>query len=193
MERVNLMVGRFQPFTLGHLKCIEAAWKENNLPTVICMISNTKFDVRHPFPDELIEEEMKNICKDNKMVYSIRRVTNGNISGIVHFINKEDLEVQAIVTGTDRVEDYEKQVSLARKKGGDRNPFIDSFHVIEVKRGDEDISATRVRQTLKDNNESEYKKLMPKESWSLFKKLQEQLNSIKESFISLQSYIKDRI
>lgn len=194
MERVNLMVGRFQPFTLGHLKCVETAWKENGYPTIICMISNTKFDARHPFSDELIEEEMKDICKGNKMVHSIRRVTNGNIAGIVHFINMDNIEVQAIVTGTDRVEDYEKIVDRARKNPNqDRNPFIDSFHVIEVKRGDEDVSATKVRQTIKDDNLSEFKKLMPSSAVKLFDRFKEQLNSVKESFISLTNYIVDKL
>ena len=53
---INLMVGRFQPFTKGHLKCVEAAFAENGFPVRICMIGNTKFDNKHPFTDERIAE-----------------------------------------------------------------------------------------------------------------------------------------
>ena len=41
MRRVNVMVGRFQPLTNGHLKCVETAWEKKGVPTVLCMV-NTK-------------------------------------------------------------------------------------------------------------------------------------------------------
>lgn len=39
---VNIMVGRTQPFTLGHQSILEALYKENGYPTVLCLIHNTK-------------------------------------------------------------------------------------------------------------------------------------------------------
>ena len=39
MKKVNIVVGRFQPFTAGHYACITTAKKLRNLPTVICIIN----------------------------------------------------------------------------------------------------------------------------------------------------------
>ena len=38
MKKVNICLGRFQPYTLGHYKMIEYGFKENGLSTVILMI-----------------------------------------------------------------------------------------------------------------------------------------------------------
>ena len=56
MERVNIVIGRFQPFTAGHYSCVKAAMREKGLPTVICMIDvpESKVDKRHPFPSNML-------------------------------------------------------------------------------------------------------------------------------------------
>ena len=47
------------------------------------------------------------------------------------------------------------------KKYGKDIDLDDNFEVIEVKRGDEDISATAVRQALRNNDEDTYISLVP--------------------------------
>ena len=56
MKKVNITIGRFQPFTTGHMKCVERAWKELGIPTIVCMINvkDEKVDEKHPFPTSLI-------------------------------------------------------------------------------------------------------------------------------------------
>ena len=190
---INLMVGRFQPFTKGHLKCVETAFAENGFPVRICMIGNTKFDSKHPFSDELIAEEMDIIKKQHSdKIEGIQTVKNGNIAGIVYWLNKEDYIVHSLVCGTDRAADYQKAVDLARSKP-DRNPFIDEFKIIEVKRGDEDISATQVRATIKSNNIKSFEKLMPDGTSVLFDKLKAEISQIKENMKSLMDFVKQAL
>ena len=56
MKKVNITIGRFQPFTKGHMKCVEAAYNELGIPTIVCMINvkDDKVDEKHPFPSSLI-------------------------------------------------------------------------------------------------------------------------------------------
>lgn len=37
-KKVNMFVGRFQPFTLGHVKVFEKMYKENGLPVVVFLV-----------------------------------------------------------------------------------------------------------------------------------------------------------
>lgn len=190
---INLMVGRFQPFTKGHLKCVETAFAENSFPVRICMIGNTKFDSKHPFSDELIAEEMDIIKKQySDKIEGTQTVKNGNIAGIVYWLNKEGYTVHSLVCGTDRAADYQKAVDLARSKP-DRNPFIDEFKIIEVKRGDEDISATQVRATIKSNNIKGFEKLMPDGTSTLFDKLKTEISQVKESMKTLTDFVKQAL
>ena len=41
-ELVNMFVGRFQPFTLGHAKVLEAIHKENGYPVVVLLVKQRK-------------------------------------------------------------------------------------------------------------------------------------------------------
>ena len=51
MKKVNITIGRFQPFTKGHMKCVEEAYKELSVPTIVCMINvkDEKVDEKHPY------------------------------------------------------------------------------------------------------------------------------------------------
>ena len=42
MEKVNILLSRFQPFTLGHLKCCTKVYKQRGIKTVLCVIDNVK-------------------------------------------------------------------------------------------------------------------------------------------------------
>jgi citrate lyase synthetase len=47
------------------------------------------------------------------------------------------------------------------EKYGDKAGLTDDFEMIEVKRSDDDISATKVRQALLDNDKRTFDKLTP--------------------------------
>ena len=48
---VNIVVGRFQPFTMGHMKIVETLYEKNQLPTVIVSILgiNSTRNTNRPF------------------------------------------------------------------------------------------------------------------------------------------------
>jgi cytidyltransferase-like protein len=49
LKKVNIIVGRFQPFTLGHMKVLEQIHKQNGHPIVIFIVRGVKFNpVKNP-------------------------------------------------------------------------------------------------------------------------------------------------
>ena len=59
--------------------------------------------------------------------------------------------------------------------------YAPDTEVVEIKRNDDDVSATAVRQALKDDNKDEYIKLMPKGTDILYDEFKEQINMVKET------------
>ena len=146
MKEVNITIGRFQPFTKGHLACIESVYNELGLPTIICMIgvSDEKVDEKHPFPSSMLLPMYKDVFEKNKMVADIILVKNANIVEIGEELYKKGYQIKSWSCGTDRLASYEKMSS----KYAEQAHLSPDFKMFEIKRSDEDISATKVRNAL---------------------------------------------
>lgn len=157
MEKVNIIIGRFQPFTLGHLKCAQEAQRKLGVKSVLLVINTVKQDVRHPFLTKQIEKILDKMCKEEPTLTGYVLVKNADIVKNVEILREAGYEPVSWTCGTDRYSQYENMV----KKYGKDIDLDDNFEVIEVKRGDEDISATAVRQALRNNDEDTYTSLVP--------------------------------
>lgn len=157
MEKVNIIIGRFQPFTLGHLKCAQEAQRKLGVKSALLVINTVKQDARHPFLTKQIEKILDKMCKEEPTLTGYVLVKNADIVKNVEILREAGYEPVSWTCGTDRYSQYENMV----KKYGKDIDLDDNFEVIEVKRGDEDISATAVRQALRNNDEDTYTSLVP--------------------------------
>lgn len=194
MEKVNITIGRFQPFTLGHLKCVEGPYKDKGLKTIICMINtkDNKVDSRHPFPSSKTLPLYKKAFKNSSMIEDVILVSNADIVKISQELKDMGYEIASWSCGTDRIDSYGAMAKRYAEYKGEKI-LPDDFEMYEVKRGDEDISATKVRQALKDDNRKDFEKMTPKELWSEYKDLQSMVLSVKESMMSLTDYLKESL
>lgn len=149
MRRVNVMVGRFQPLTNGHLKCVETAWEKKGVPTVLCMVNTKeeKVDERKPFPSSLLLPMYEELSKTTH-IDSIELVVNADIVKIGERLLEKGIEIYSWTCGTDRYEAYSNMAS----KYHDQAHLNEDFEMIEVERSDEDISATDVRESIYNND-----------------------------------------
>lgn len=178
MKSVNIVVGRFQPLTKGHTACIEEAFKKKSLDTVLVMIDtpDDKVDKKHPFPSSLLEKIYKPLLgKDH--ILDIIKVKNADIVKIAEILKDKGYQIASWTCGTDRVKDYTRMSTNYKEKAG----LADDFELLEVKRGDDDISATRVRQAISEDDFKTFCALTPfgdlksfvtKKTESIFKDLQ---------------------
>ena len=113
MQKVNIVIGRFQPFTKGHLKCVEMAWNELHVPTVICMINtkDDKVDERKPFPSSLLVPLYNEAFKKDERIEKVVLVSNADIVKIAEACRAEGYEICSWTCGTDRYDDYKKKLS----------------------------------------------------------------------------------
>lgn len=182
MQKVNIMVGRFQPITRGHEKCIDYVWKNLNIPTVICMVETKKekLDEKHPFPSTLLLPLYEKLFHGDKRIKDIVLVKNANIVTIGEELWGMGYEIRSWVCGTDRYDSYKKMAD----KYAEKAHLPEEFEVIEIKRTDEDESATKLRTMLKEGNKSEFLKGSPSISLSTYmqldyyEKLKQQIDSL---------------
>lgn len=157
MKNINFIIGRFQPLTNGHLKCVDYIWNKYHIPTVIGLIETSKLDEKHPFPTDFLYKTYKRIFKNSNKVIDIILVKNADIVKNAQILRDNGYNIKYWTCGSDRFENYNKMAIKYKKDAG----LDDDFKCIEIKRLDEDISATKVREILKNDDFEQFSKLTP--------------------------------
>lgn len=184
MKKVNIIIGRFQPITMGHIKCAIQAFDQNGEHrTVLCMIDTpeAKVDERHPFPSSMLLPIYKDMfikARDKShCIEDIVLVKNADIVKTSEILREKGYEIVSWSCGTDRVDSYKAMAEKYKDKAG----LPDNFKVIEIKRSDEDESATKLRRALMDDDRTTFFKSFPAIHLStrlerdIYKELREQI------------------
>lgn len=210
-KKINMTVGRFQPFTLGHLNMIHEG-TNNNAPCIIYQIKSKdipeslngwkvgsrtvkkseinnilkyiedpdnvvlseheKDIIKRPFSNELVNKELDIIKSNNKnLIYDVVYVSN-MFEALVKFNDfiiehSNEFEPGNLICGDDRYESYSKIVGkydeldsiLYNKKV--RNVLKNKLNVLYLKRNQNSISGTKVREAIIKNDKSTFSSLMP--------------------------------
>lgn len=169
MEKVNILLSRFQPFTLGHLKCCTKVYKQRGIRTVLCVIDNTKPEEKNPFTTKTIWKGLKNIVKNYEEIIDIVLIKSVDILKIGQAIGAKGYEIVSWCCGSDRFSDYSK---MCKK-------YTPSVEVIEIKRDESSISSTQVRSAIEKDKEDIFKELTPKEIHKSYERFKSSLEALK--------------
>lgn len=181
MKKVNIIIGRFQPFTAGHYICVTTANKKKNLPTVICMVDTpeSKVDNRHPFPTSMLLNTYKDMFDKDPLIADVIPVKSADIISAAKALKEKGYQIASWTCGTDRFSDYSKMSERYHDVAG----LSDDFECIEVPRTDEDISATKARNCLLNDDKDGFFKLMPdglEKSDDIYNALKTQMEAAKD-------------
>ena len=176
---VNMFVGRFQPFTLGHVKVFEKMYKENGLPVVVYMVRGRKPDPeKRPFDEDTQQAMFAKMKKQYPFLEASFVVSNGAID-TMFAAARPAYEPMMWGYGTDRKKDYGDMID--KQSYRDQLGVDPSFKGYEIPRTGENISASKVRNALKIDDEKTFKQMTPKSIHSFYKTLQNTLSPIKEN------------
>jgi len=171
---VFIFLGRFQPFHLGHLKCMEDLKKEFGCPGVIALIYSTKEKDKSPFSIDLLKKELELIIKNEKDLVIDYEITNrGLIPVIVRDFQAKGYNVIGAGCGEDRFKAYQSQVNYMLGPKTDTHVTPD-FKLVLTKRYN---SATQVREAIKANDKKTFLKLMPKYLIALYDEFKKQIDT----------------
>jgi len=160
-KEVAVFAGRMQPPTAGHLKAIKAAYKKYHKKIVIVLIKGANSDVK--FDSKTQKEVFSKMLSD--VPHMFLDADNGFMGEWVHQLRNDNYEPIALYCGSDRVKSYQGMIKRYEDK------LNINIKVEEIARTGKDISASKVRQALKDDDYKTFKDNMDKRTWDLFDKL----------------------
>jgi cytidyltransferase-like protein len=176
-EKVNIFVGRFQPFTLGHVKVLETLYKKNGHPVIVFLVkSNTvkKEDAfKRPYDVDTQIEMFNNVQSEYSFLKKVIVVPSAAIDVMFNEL-RPTYEPVLWGTGSDRMKAYGYMVN--NDKYREDLGVLPEFGLYEIQRGDDDISATKVRQALMDGDVKEFSKMTPRSLHSMFNDLKDKLD-----------------
>jgi len=174
---VNMFVGRFQPFTLGHAKVINAIYKQNKYPVVIFLVKSKNKKKEDAFKRPYSEELQIEMLNKLKKTYPIAEVYIVPSAAIDKMFNMMRPKYEPVLwgTGTDRIKVYSYQVDKQEYRN-DLGVRPD-FGLFEIPRTGNNISATQVREAILDGDEKLFKKLTPKEIHGMYNELKTKLEN----------------
>ena len=184
-EPVNMFVGRFQPFTLGHAKVLEAIHKENGYPVIVFLIKakNKKKgdEFRKPYSEDLQIKMFKQVQKQYKFLKEIIVLDRGAID---YMFNELRPKYEPVLwgTGSDRMKSYGYQVNNDSYR--DQLNVRSDFGLFEIPRSDDNISATQVRNAMLDGDEKLFKKTTPKSIHKMYDILKSELEKSMELVVA---------
>lgn len=69
-QKVNLVIGKFQPFNNGHLKMCSRLKKENGLPVFLCVVHpGGESSSKYPFSEDLIKKSIGSLTSENPKLF----------------------------------------------------------------------------------------------------------------------------
>jgi cytidyltransferase-like protein len=173
LKPVNLLIGRFQPFHNGHLKMARKLKEENDLPCIVAVVHpghNTSG--KSPFDEDLVKKYMESVVRENPDLISGFFIVNRGLLGVIYGTAKtHGFSTKLIGAGEDRIKDYTKQIEYLKKNGSD---FPKDISIVETPRS---TSATEVREKIKNEDFTSFKKLVPPSISSLYNSLVNGMNS----------------
>jgi len=178
-QKVNMIVGRFQPFTLGHAKVFKQIHDQNGLPVVVFTVRGKKPNPeKSPFSEETQQAMFAKMQKEYPFLEAMYVAPSAGIDTLYSMM-RPAYEPVLWGFGTDRKKAYEYMINKPEyREQLDVDP---DFKGYEIKRGDEDISASKVRQAIKLDDEKTFKRMTPKSIHDMYSVLQDVLEPVMES------------
>ena len=177
---VNIIVGRFQPFTMGHVKVFEKLHKQNGYPIVVFTVRGKKVDLeKSPFGEDEQQAMFAKMKKEYPFLEAMYVVSSAAIDTLFATV-RPAYEPILWGYGTDRKRAYEGMINKPEyRKDLGVDPNFDGH---EIKRTDDDVSASKARKALELDDEATFKKMTPKSIHDMYPILKDILTPIGESY-----------
>ena len=165
---VNVIMGRFQPFHLGHLNMAKDLKDKNGLSSfAVVVYPGHNKSGKSPFDEASIGRYMDAIVSNNDEIEGYMIVQRGLLGSAVAKLIDMGYDPQLIGAGEDRMDDYSKQIDYI-KVSDIKDKISDTLELKETPRT---TSGTDARKALQDEDFSKFKKMVPQEVSNLYNDL----------------------
>jgi len=173
-EEVNLLIGNFQPVSMGHIKAAEALNKKNGKKVILVAIKSNTPAKASPF--SLAETKL---CLDKtqqsypELIHSVRIIGRG---GIEEVLKSLEPHIAPLLWGSspNRIEEYAVQLDYIKKKNVPLR-LNKGFKLVEVPSY---VESKKIIELIQDEEFEEFKKLVPPSIASQFFNLKKELDAL---------------
>jgi len=158
-QPVNIMVGRFQPFHIGHFKACEELHKENGNPIVLVTVRGSgKSGKGTAFTEPTMDKMMKDVIKKSGFIIDHVEIKFVAFDTQLFPALRPKYEPVLMGAGDDRIETYERQTQSMRVKHENKLNIREDFAIQLTGRYG---SGTAVRQSITDQDQKAFNQSMP--------------------------------
>lgn len=177
---VNLLIGNFQPVTMGHIKAARKLKEKNGHPVVLVAVKPEKQTAKFPFSTRLTKTMMEKVKREySDLIIDIKMIGSSQIEEILEEIHPG---YAPFLWGTSerRVKDYALQLEYIKKK---KIPLrlAKEFKLVELPSF---VKSEDVLKSINTADFAEFKKQVPSsvvpEFYNLQKELQKRVNETEE-------------
>lgn len=176
-KKVNLLIGDFQPIHLGHIKAAEKLKAKNNFPIVLVCVTKAGKNKNNPFSEDIIKKMLNNVEQEyGSFIEKAILVKDGGIEDIISSLKPLYIPI-LWGTGKNRLNKYAIQLGYLKKRDVSLDLNKD-FKLVELPKYQ---ASSEIRDIIKDENYSEFKRLVPDSVVSDFYNLKKEMDSLNES------------
>lgn len=186
---VNIMVGRFQPFHIGHWKAAKELHDQNGLPVVIVSVRGGKKGKGTDFSKSLSDKMIKDLIRKTPFLEDMIEIKYVAFDVELFANLRPKYEPVLMGAGEDRFKAYKNQMTSFRDKKGNWLNMRDDFDIFQTSRS---ASGTEVRDLIKNGNKKGFEKLMPPVLHNYWNAVSKELNENfkKDKLFSLKKNIE---
>lgn len=173
LKPINIIIGKFQPISNKHIKCAESLLESNGNKTLLIQISSgAKNEL---FSSDVSESLIKLTVTSKKDLFAGYVVSSSKKLKNLFENVLDKFTVESITVSGKYHEYFKKQI--------EHSLFEGSFYSIESKKWDDfeidnlKTSSSTIINSIKENDYKTFRKLCPKETWSMFEKLRDELKN----------------
>jgi len=165
-KKVSVFMGRLQPPHIGH-EAIIKSMKNNPIIVIVKGVKSSANKVRNPFDDKYQIKLLKKINPKAEIII----VKTGYLPEIFSDLRKKGMEVKEFFAGDDRMKGYKSQFKRLN---------LDDDYSWDIKWNltPRIASATDVRNSLQNDDEKAFRKLMPKSLHKEYSKMKGIMNKV---------------
>jgi hypothetical protein len=170
-QKVNILIGRFQPITMGHIKAAKALKEKNGNKTVFISVKGEIPSKKSPFSLETTQLLLNKTQQEYpELIASTIIVPNGQITEIIKELRPE---YEPILWGTTdrRIKDYAIQFDYIKKRDIPIR-ISKEFKLVEIPSF---VKSEEMIELIRSSNFEEFKKLTPSSVSSEFFNLQREV------------------
>lgn len=150
----NIYVGKFQPFTEAHLNIMKEVVKSTGVGIHLIVVRR-----KDPILSEELTQKMVDKLVASKIILSYSFVNRWTFPIIFNIVRAIGIEPFKIICGEDREKDYRNQLEFSKAND---YVFREDTDLWVFKRTDEDISATKVRESILNGDVEYLRESFPK-------------------------------